>query len=230
MITMSNSRQASPAFLLVNTGEIDQKWAWHTARKYIHPGSKVCILAFSFFDNVQCQQDWEKEYGPTGMWYRGYTAPLARLGIKEGDITFLSPFRDGRNMCIETIYNSDVLVLTGGAPELFMKRIKDKGLKKTVRNFSKTIVGVSAGAMILLEDYHISPDEDYSEFGWYKGLGMVPGIDIEPHFKGTKAQTVWMERAMEEKHIPTFAIWEQGGLLIVDGEVRPFGKVDEYRR
>ena len=54
-------------------------------------------------------------------------------------------------------------MLTGGAPDLMMKRIKEKKLKKLIKNYKGIMIGYSAGAMIQLDSYHISPDEDYPE-------------------------------------------------------------------
>ena len=125
------------------------------------------------------------------------------------------------------ILNSSILMLTGGAPDLMMKRIKDKKLKKIIKNYKGIMIGYSAGAMIQLDLYHISPDEDYPEFSYQNGLGCLSGFDIEPHFRRSKIQMESIEKVKEEKGISIYGIYEDGG-MIIDKGITCFGKIDLF--
>jgi cyanophycinase len=108
-----------------------------------------------------------------------------------------------------------------------MKRIKEKRLKKIIKNYKGVMIGYSAGAMIQLDSYHISQDEDYPEFSYQTGLGCLSGFDIEPHFRKSKIQIKSIEKVQEEKQIPIYGIYENGG-IIVDKSITCFGKVDKF--
>lgn len=211
--------------ILTNTADITQKWAKGKLKSIIKPHMKVVILAMSDFDNVKNQEDWIRDYGVNGTWFAAYEGPLRSYGIT--DIVWLSPFRDDRLKMINELSKADLIVLPGGAPDLFMKNIKKFGLKKTLKAHTGIYFGISAGAMILMDDYHISPDEDYDEFSWHKGLGFYD-FDLEPHFTGRKSQRDWMEKALAEKNLKTYAVYEDGGLLVEDGKVTLLGKVEEH--
>ena len=133
-------------------------------------------------------------------------------------------FRDTIDEMKMKILNSSILLLTGGAPDLMMKRIKEKRLKKIIKNYKGVMIGYSAGAMIQLDSYHISQDEDYPEFSYQTGLGGLSGFDIEPHFRKSKIQIKSIEKVQEEKQIPIYGIYENGG-IIVDKSITCFGKV-----
>ena len=45
-----------------------------------------------------------------------------------------------------------------------MDRIREFDLCNTLMNHDGIAMGYSAGAVIQLAEYHLSPDEDYSEF------------------------------------------------------------------
>lgn len=210
--------------ILTNTGSIAQPWARRHLQKLLKPGMKACILALSDFDNVKDQADWEKDYGPGGTWHAAYEKPLQSYGIR--DITWISPFRDTRTDMLQAIHDCDLLVLPGGAPDLFMKRIRRFGLKKAIRE-KNLLFGISAGAMIQLQDYHITPDDDYADFAWQTGLGLL-SFDLECHFTGNRYQREHLERALEEKGLETWALYEDGGLLVTDGIVTAMGRVERH--
>ena len=184
---METGANAAPVFLLytqfmtsilTNTADLDTKWARPVLKNILTKGMKAVILAASDFEDVCDQTTWLRSYGPGGMWNQAYEGGLRAYGIT--DITWLSPFRDDRNTMIKALKQADLIVLPGGAPDRFMKQIRKFGLKKVLKAHTGIFLGISAGAMILLDDYHISPDEDYAGFSWHKGLGLYD-FDVEMH-------------------------------------------------
>ena len=55
----------------------------------------------------------------------------------------------------------------------------------------------------------------------------MSGFDIEPHFRKSKIQIKSIEKVQEEKQIPIYGIYENGG-IIVDKSITCFGKVDKF--
>ena len=217
-----------PVHVLLNTSMIDEKWIYMNLKSYISKNDRVCILPFSFFDDTKNEQDWNKQYGPgMGIWYRSNQDVFYRYGISSSHITWVNYFTDSIEEMKNKIMNSSVLLLTGGAPDLMMKRIKEKKLKKVIKNYKGVMIGYSAGAMIQLDAYHISPDEDYPKFSYKTGLGCLSGFDVEVHFRKSKVQMESVEKVKNDKKIPVYGIYENGG-MILEKEVICFGQVDLY--
>ncbi len=215
--------------ILMNTSMIDESWCKKALSKIFHPGQVVCVLAFSFFDDTKTLSDWNKQYKKgQGIWYRANTDVFKAYGIGEKDVHWVNYFTDSNQEMLNAIVNSDVLMLPGGAPDLAMKRIKEKKLLRILKHYQGVILGYSAGAMIQLDDYHITPDEDYSEFSWQKGLGYLKDLDIEVHYHATPHQKRFIEQARQEKGLPTVAIYEKGGVIYQDGQASYFGQVDFF--
>lgn len=197
-------------------------------KSYISKNDRVCILAFSFFNDTKNESDWNKQYAPgQGIWYRSNQDVFYKYGIGQEQIVWVNYFKDSMDEMKEKILNSSILMLTGGAPDLMMKRIKEKKLKKLIKNYKGIMIGYSAGAMIQLDSYHISPDEDYPEFLYQTGLGCLSGFAIEPHFRRSKVQLQSIEKVKSEKQIPVYGIYEEGG-MIIDSSIKCFGKIEKF--
>lgn len=217
-----------PIHVLLNTSMIDEKWIYMNLKSYISKNDRVCILAFSFFNDTKNESDWNKQYAPgQGIWYRSNQDVFYKYGIGQEQIVWVNYFKDSMDEMKEKILNSCILMLTGGAPDLMMKRIKEKKLKKLIKNYKGIMIGYSAGAMIQLDSYHISPDEDYPEFLYQTGLGCLSGFAIEPHFRRSKVQLQSIEKVKSEKQIPVYGIYEEGG-MIIDSSIKCFGKIEKF--
>lgn len=215
--------------ILMNTSEIDAKWCFPILRKYIHATDRVCVFAFSFFDDTKNSSDWNKQYAPgQGIWYRANTDVFFKYGIKKEQIVWVNYFQDSRQEIESKILNSSILLITGGAPDLMMKRIKEFRLKKLLKNYKGLMLGYSAGAMIQLDQYHITPDQDYLTFGYYSGLATLSGFSIEPHYQNSSNQKASIEQVLADKKHPVYAIGELGGLIVQDGNITCFGDVELF--
>jgi hypothetical protein len=216
--------------ILMNSSLIDENWSKKAVAPYIHASDRVCVLAFSFFDDTKNLADWNKQFQKgQGIWYRANTDVFFPFGIKESQIEWVNYFTDSIEQMKEKIARSDILMLPGGAPDLLMKRIKEKKLKPILNGYEGLIIGYSAGAMMQLDKYHITPDEDYPDYGWYTGMGWLSGFDVEVHYKGTPIQKRCIERAGKESGLPIYAIDEKGGLIVdTKKQIRCFGKVEIF--
>ena len=216
--------------VLLNYYNFDGDWAYPQLEKYIK-GAKVLILPLAYRDF----QAWDNDsflniYGKGGEKYPAITRPFLAYGLKETDLDWLNPYEgDGekrRKKHLEQIKNADLLFFTGGMPEKAIKRLDELGLTAAVKDFKGVVMGASAGAMLQLDKYHITPDDDYSEYGIWHGLGLVKGIDLEVHYLATPIQQQCSARATKELALPVYQMWHEGGLLVEDGKITLLGNVN----
>ena len=79
--------------------------------------------------------------------------------------------------------------------------------------------------MLQLSSYHVTPDEDYAEYGLWQGLGLVDGFDLEVHYLDTELQNQCTRRAVIDLGVPVYQMWHEGGLLVENGVVKTMGNV-----
>ncbi len=212
--------------VLLSSSDFDKKWAYFDLKNHISKYDRVCVLAFSFFNDTKNLEDWNRQYKPgQGIFYSENTNVFFKYGIKANQINWVNYFTDSKEEMISKIKNSSILLLTGGAPDLMMKRIKEKGLKKVLKMYKGTVIGYSAGAMVQLDLYHITPDEDYHSFSYQKGLGYISTFDVEVHFRNSKKQIESINKVIKDKRLGVYGIYEDGGILVENEEIRLFGSV-----
>ena len=210
--------------VLLNYYNFDGDWARPHLEKYVK-GKKVLILPLAYREF----QAWDYDsflaiYGKGGEKYPAITRPFIEYGLKEDDLDWLNPY-DGKDH-VAQIRNADLLFFTGGMPEKAIKRMEELGIVDAVKHFDGVIMGASAGAMLQLDVYHITPDEDYSEYGIWHGLGLVKGIDLEVHYLATPIQQQCSAQAAKELGLPIYQMWHEGGLLIDGGKITVMGSVE----
>lgn len=64
-----------------------------------------------------------------------------------------------------------------------MDRIKKFDLYDIIMEHNEVVMGYSAGALVQLEEYHLSPDEDYPDFKYCKGFPFLSDFYVEFHYK-----------------------------------------------
>ena len=202
-------------------------------RHYIKPNSHVAIVAFSFLPNqASCLEEWLKLYGrEEGMFYSWLVEPFAEFGVPEENITFVNYFADTKASAAQKVKNADIIYFTGGLPDAMMDRLYEFELVEHLKNFDGVVLGCSAGAMIQLEEYHITPDWDYPEFGYYKGLPWLKDFYVEVHFEDTEEQRKSICRVLQERQKPIYATRHNNAAIIVDnGKIQLLGDVRTYGR
>ena len=214
--------------VLLNYYNFDGDWAKPHLQKYL-AGKRVLILPLAYREF----QAWDNDsflsiYGKGGEKYPAITRPFLEYGLKEDDLDWLNPY-DGTNK-IEQIKRAEVLFFTGGMPEKAIKRMQELGIAEEVASFKGVVMGASAGAMLQLDTYHITPDEDYAEYGIWHGLGLVKGIDLEVHYLATDLQRQCSRRAAKELGLPVYQMWHEGGLLIEGDKITVMGSVERLGR
>lgn len=219
--------------ILLEGYDIDAGWLCDELKKYIKPTHSVAVVVFSFRDNrVKSLADWNLLYSKeNGKLYNGITSGFASYGVPEENITFVNYFADTKESAAQKIERADIVYFLGGLPDKMMERIKEFDLYDVLMRHDGIVMGYSAGAVIQLSEYHLSPDEDYSEFRYYNGLPYLNGFYVEVHYEGTDIQNDSIERVIAERGKTVYATALRAGAILVDnGNIRLIGNVKIYTK
>lgn len=206
--------------ILLSRSILNNADVYDEAKIYIKPEMKVCIVAFSFFENENNQEVYQAYYGPQGLYYDKMINCFATYGIGEKQISWLNYFLDEKATFIEKIKAADILYFPGGAPDLMMQRIVEKDILEPLASFDKIIIGPSAGAMIQNDYFHISPDADYQNFSMHKGLGYIKDFGYEVHFRRRKKQKKAIRKVSHIMKRPLYTIPDDGAIIVTDDTVK----------
>ena len=198
-------------------------------KRILKPEMSVCVIAFSFRESaVRSAWDWESFYGNGSKNYKGITSGLCAYGILPERISFLNYFTDTKISAAEKIKNADILYFPGGLPDKMIQRIREFDLESVIKAHTGVFMGYSAGALVLLSEYHISPDHDYPAFQYGKGLAVADGFFLEVHDTGAPEQTQAIRKVQNERGKPVYALpLMQGALLLENGKISLLGKARE---
>lgn len=219
--------------ILLEGYEIDAPWLYEELKKYIKPIHKVAVVAFSFRDSrVKSLADWNVLYSKeNGRFYGGIVNGFTSYGIPEENISFVNYFADTKESAKQKIETVDIVYFLGGMPDRMMERIKEFDLQDILMKHQGIVMGYSAGAVIQLAEYHLSPDEDYPEFGYYEGLPYLKNFYLEVHYEETASQKAAIEKVIAERKKTVYATSLLKGAILVDnGNIRLLGDVKEYKQ
>lgn len=207
----------------------DMEFCKEELQPFFQNGMKVLVLPFSFSKEVCSADDVDKLYDKeVGKYYDLTVNPLLNLGMKEENIVFINYYRDDPTAVKQMIQTYDVIYFTGGAPNLAIERMIHFGIMEELKKFQKIVMGFSAGAMVQLKEYHISPDEDYDTYLNCEGIGYLDSFDIEVHFEDSIVQQDSIKRAKREVHDTIYAMDNQSVMVVEDNRIRCFGNVKVY--
>lgn len=199
--------------------------------KFIKPDSRVAVVAFSFRESqVASQEDWDALYSrENGRYYGGIVNPLLAYGVDEGNVTFVDYYRDSRESAAEKVQNADVVYFLGGLMDKTVERVDEFGLREILLAHDGVIMGYSAGALIQLREYHVSPDDDYPEFGYYEGLALLDDFYLEVHYEGNPVQEECIQRVLKERRKPVYATEDgNAAIIIANGQITLLGNVTKF--
>lgn len=180
--------------------------ASYRLKKYILPSHSVAVVAFSFRDTCRSTSDCDSLYSmENGVYYDGITRSFAFYGISKDKICFVNYFKDTKESAAEKISKADIIYFPDGLPGRMMDRIKEFALVDILMHHNEIVMGYSAGAVIQLAEYHLSPDNDYPAFGYYEGLPYLKDFYLEVHYEGTREQDESIRRVICERGKPVYA-------------------------
>lgn len=214
--------------ILLEGFDIDAPWLYDELKNYIKPDHSVAVVAFSFRDNrVKTFSDWDALYSKeNGKFYSGIVGGFMAYGISENNISFVNYFADTKESAAAKILSSDIVYFLGGLPDRMMDRINEFDLYNILLNHKGIVMGYSAGAVIQLSEYHLSPDDDYPEFKFYNGIPYLKDFYLEVHYEGTEAQQDSIKRVIQERGKTVYATAVRAGAILVNnGNIKLLGDV-----
>ncbi len=219
--------------ILLEGYEIDAPWLYPELRNYIKPDQSVVVVALSFRDNrVKSLEDWNLLYSKeSGKYYDGIVGGFASYGIPEDNIAFINYFTNSEKSAAQKIADANIIYFLGGLPDRMMDRIKELKLNKVLMKHVGIVMGYSAGAVIQLAEYHLSPDDDSPEFMYFEGLPYLKDFYVQVHYENTEIQNETIQRVAAERGRPVYATFRgAGGILVDNGDIKLLGDVKIFNQ
>lgn len=216
--------------LLMNVHTLQADWCYAAFRPYIRPQDRVALLPLAFDSRkLPSAGSWLARYGPPdGPYFQGFTAAFGAYGIAPERLMLVNPFADSPETARRKVEGADILFLPGGLPDRMMERLQDLRLLDPIRRHRGLIIGYSAGALIQLSLYHITPDDDYPAYGEYPGLHLVEGFGLEVHYRAEALQKESILRFIARHKKLVYAVGDRGALIVEGGNVTPLGEVEFF--
>lgn len=217
--------------ILLDKLDFNEPWAFETLKNIIKPEYKVCMIPFAFHEEwIKNKEEWEKSYNKlNGEHYKNMALPFYDYGIDKDNITLVNYFTDNNESAKAKVYSSDIIFFTGGFPDKIIDRLSEFDLINAVEQHDGIKMGWSAGAMIQCYDYYISPDEDYPEFVYKKGLKCIEDFAVEVHYKNSESQNKSIEKYIRGKGKMVYTTERQSAIIVDDREVILLGNAKVYK-
>lgn len=157
------------------------KYAKEELENVLTPETRV--LCFSGSD-IRWQTDNREELSQGGKYYEEQYAPFKSLGINKDYFYIVHPSDDVDVIRAKFKY-ADVIFLAGGHMESLEILLKEFDLWNLIKIVDKHIIGTSAGALIQLDKYNITPyiDVDYDYYDTCTGLGLLKDVRLIVHYR-----------------------------------------------
>ena len=127
------------------------------------------------------------------------------------------------------MHNADILYFLAGLPDKMMERIKEFDLYDALLRHDGVVMGYSAGALIQLSEYHLSPDDDYPQFGYHQGFPYLDRLYLEVHYAETEIQNKSIQKVLVERNKTIYALSLGSGAILVDnGRLKALGDVKVF--
>lgn len=213
--------------ILLNLYNFHEDWCFEALKEILKKEHKVLVIPFSFHDDwMKNDNEWQTAYNPhIGKYYKDIIIPFLSYGIKEENINWINYFTDTTESSKSKMDNSDIIFFTGGLPDKMMDRLKKFKIIGHLENYKGIIMGSSAGAMVQIAQYHITPDKDYDSFSYNEALKMITNFDIEVHYKETTIQKESIRKVLKEKSKRVYAMKDKGGIIINGDKINILGDV-----
>lgn len=217
--------------ILLDVYNIENPHLYCELKNYIKPNHSVAVIALAFRDSqVKSLADWNLLYGKeNSKYYSKIVNGLAAYGISEDNIKFINYYTDSKESAAQKIISSDIIYFLGGLPDRMLDRIMELGLYHTLMKFDGIVMGYSAGALIQLAEYHLSPDDDYPEFKYCKGLPYLDNFYLQVHYEDTKVQNESIKRVISERKKTVYATdFKFSSILVDNGNIKLIGNVKTF--
>ena len=186
-------------------------------KKMINPTQKAVIIAWTFPTEIDKKTFDEEWFSKGGRRYNKYVGSLLKLGITEENITVLNCYdKDNFKNFKSIIDNSDILVITGGNPEmLYSKVTQETEILYNIKHYKGIIIGFSAGADLQLKRYFITAKNNYYKyFAFYDGFGVLDNpFYMDVHSINNKRYLDKLQKIANDKKKNVYAIFDDGAMI-----------------
>ena len=197
--------------------------------KLITSGSKLVVIPWTFAAELKTKNIAEF-FDETRK--SNYLQPMYDLGIKERDIIILDCYNHSKEYMVNAIYESDIIILTGGNPEMLYKKVIEAGILESLQKYSNIIIGSSAGAEIQLKKYFITKKNNYyNKFAWYDGFAIIDNdfyFDVHSVNIGRYLPSLKKRSEIIKKTI--YCLFDSGAIIYNrdTNELKYYGKVIKF--
>lgn len=184
-------------------------------KKYVKKDAKVLIIPWSFPNEIN---NLDEYFGKDTKRYLKYINVLLFLGYQENNVKVLDCYKNSKNKIKDLINTSDVIVLTGGNPEMFYQKVvQDTECLYDLKYFKGLVIGSSAGAVLQFKRYFITAKNNYYKyFSFYDGFGLINDpFYIDVHSINNNFYLKKLSNVAKDKKKKIYAI-SNDGVLIVD--------------
>lgn len=200
-------------------------------KKIINPEQKAVIIAWTFPTEIN-KETFDLEWFPKGgRRYNKYVGSLLNLGIKEENITILNCYDKEKLPYFKSIIdNSDILIITGGNPEmLYSKVTQETEILYNIKHYKGIIIGFSAGSELQLKRYFITAKNNYYKyFAFYDGFGVLDDpFYMDVHSINNSKYLEKLQKVANIKKKNVYAIFDDGAMIYDRGinKLEIFGNV-----
>ncbi|MFV0275148.1 MAG: Type 1 glutamine amidotransferase-like domain-containing protein [Bacilli bacterium] len=185
-------------------------------KKIVKLNSKIAIFPWAFPIEIT-SKEFETDYFPVkGKRYNKYLNELKKIGIEEQNVIVCNPYKDTRKELQEIIKTSDILLLPGGNPEMFFKKIlHDTELIYDFKHYKGIVIGESAGTELQLKRYFITSKNNYYEyFAVYDGFGLIDNeFYIDVHTQDNEEYLNELNKYSKKTKSNIYAIFDDGAII-----------------
>jgi cyanophycinase-like exopeptidase len=145
------------------------------------------------------------------------------------DVLAAPDVREQPAEALAVLRTARVIVLPGGSPSRLLTALTASPVGQVVADLLQaggSLMGASAGAMVLCP-WTVLPDRRGPQgMGIAKGLGLVPGVLVVPHWSGGSSRGDWL-RAIRDgvpDEVQVLGLPEESGVMVEDGLLTAVGK------
>lgn len=193
-----------------------------------------CVLPVCTMTSyVADEKDWEYYFGQDGILRKKICSALEMVGADSENVHFYNYILPEEKQKKIRLDEYTYVILPGGDAELGISRVQSSWLMEELRNYRGDIIAYSAGALMLLERYFLSPNYYYKEFSVHEGLGIlhIP-CSLEVHYDHSEQMRHYIQIARDVLSFPVLAMGNEGIVFYDDmtGEMCFSGDAQIYEQ
>ena len=202
-------------------------------KKEISVNSKVAIFPWAFPVEIDAEKLKNEFFKKGERRYNRYINELKKLGIAEENMIICNCYSDSSEKLKKILKEVDIIVLPGGNPEMFFKKVvQDTEILYDIKHFKGMIIGESAGTELQLKRYFITAKNNfYKYFSFYDGFGVIDDpFYMDVHSINNKLYLNKLQKTSNQTKKDVYAIFDDGVIIYnrKTSKIELFGNVKKY--